>query len=389
MDFLLTREQQQLAEMVEDFARNEVAPLTREMDENQAFLPAEVWKKMAELNFIGPHLPEEYGGLGLGAMDLLVTRQAFCRGGGCTGSVLSWGAHDVIGCAAIVKHGTESQKKKYLPGIVSGETISCFALTEPDTGSDAFSMRARAVKKGDHYILNGTKMFITNGPFCDMGIVLAITDPSKGPLGISAFIFEKNFPGFKRGKKIDKMGMRSSPTGELIFEDCIIPEENLLGGEENGALIASTTLHWERMGLGYALGAMEYNLKLCQEYALQRIQFGQPIGNFQAVRHRLAEMKIDIEAARYLTYKMAWLIDNDQIPAIVDAAISKAFISKAFLRNVDAAISTFGGYGICSEYPVQRSFRDAKVIEIGGGTYDIQLNHIASGILGRRQKAQK
>lgn len=389
MDFVLTRDQQKMADMVEDFARNEIVPLTREMDENQTFLPAELWKKMAELNMIGPHLPEEYGGLGLGAMELLLTRQAYCRGGGCMGSLLSWGAHDVIGCAGIAKHGTEAQKKKYLPGIVSGETISCFALTEPDSGSDAFGMRTRAVKKGDQYILNGTKMFITNGPFCDMGIVMAVTDPSKGPRGISAFIFEKDFPGFKRGKKIDKMGMRSSPTGELIFEDCIIPKENLLGGEGSGALISSTTLHWERMGLSYALGAMEYNLKLCQEYALQRIQFGQPIGNFQAVRHRLAEMKIDIEAARYLTYKMALLIDNDQIPAMVDAAISKAFISRALMRNVDSAVSTFGGYGICSEYPVQRSFRDAKVIEIGGGTYDMQLNHIALGILGHRQKVTK
>lgn len=389
MDFTLTQEQHQLVEMVEDFARNEVALLTREMDENQTFLPPEVWKKMADLNLLASYVPEEYGGLGLSAMDILITRQAWARGGGCLGSLLSWGASDGIGTVGILKHGSEQQKKKYLPGIVSGNLISCFALTEPDSGSDAFNMRSRAVKKGDHYVLNGTKMFITNGPICDIGIVLAVTDPSKGPLGISAFIFEKDFPGFSRGKKIDKMGMRSSPTSELIFEDCIIPEENLLGGEGMGALVANTTLHWERTGMGFAIGTMEYNLNLCKEYALQRYQFGEPIGNFQAVRHRLAEMKIDIEAAKCLFYRMAWLIDTDQIPAILDISVGKAFLSKALVKNADAAISIFGGYGVCSEYPVQRSYRDAKIIEIGGGTYDIQLNMIAAAIMGPRQKVKK
>lgn len=389
MDFTLTDEQHQLVEMVEDFARREVAPLTQEMDARQTFLPIKVWRKMAELNLLASYVPEEYGGLNHKAMDILITRQAWARGGGCLGSLLSWGASDGIGTVGILKHGTEEQKKKYLPGIISGEVISCFALTEPDSGSDAFKMRTKAVKKGDHYVLNGTKMFITNGPFCDIGIVLAITDPAKGLMGISAFIFEKDFPGFSRGKKIDKMGMRSSPTCELIFEDCMIPEENLLGGEGMGALVANTTLHWERTGMGFAIGAMEYNLKLCQDYALQRIQFGEPIGNFQAVRHRLAEMKIDIEASRNLFYKMAWLIDTDQIPAILDTSICKAFLSKALVRNADAAISTFGGYGVCAEYPVQRSYRDAKIIEIGGGTYDIQLNMIAAALLGPRQKVKK
>ncbi|NLB52992.1 MAG: acyl-CoA dehydrogenase [Syntrophomonadaceae bacterium] len=389
MDFTLTEEQHQMVEMVEDFARREVAPLTLEMDQNQTFLPAEVWRKMAGLNLLASFVPEEYGGLNHNCIDILITRQAYARGGGCLGSLLSWGASDGIGTVGILKHGTEQQKQKYLPGIVSGDIISCFALTEPDSGSDAFKMRSRAVKQGDHYVLNGTKMLITNGPFCDMGIVLAITDPTKGVLGISAFIFEKDFPGFSRGKKIDKMGMRSSPTSELIFEDCIIPEENLLGGEGMGALVANTTLHWERIGMGFAIGAMEYNLKLCQEYAAQRIQFGEPIGNFQSVRHRLAEMKIDIEAAKYLFYRMAWLVDTDQIPAILDISVGKAFLSKALVKNADAAISTFGGYGVCCEYPVQRSYRDAKIIEIGGGTYDIQLNMIAAALMGPRQKVKK
>lgn len=386
MDFSLTKEQLALAQMVEEFAANEIAPLTEAMEESESFLPPEVWKKMAELNMIGPQIPEEYGGLGLGAMEMMITKQAALRGGASLGTLLSWGAHDVIGCMAILKHGTLEQKKKYLPYITSGERISCFAITEPNAGSDAFSMKTRAVKKGDYYVLNGTKMFITNGPICDMGIVIAVTDPDKGPMGLSAFIFEKEFPGFKKGKPIKKMGMRCSPTGELIFEDCLIPKENLLGGEGQGAWVADTTLHWERCALGCAVGAMEYNLKLCIEYAKTRVQFGEPIGNFQAVRHRLAEMKVDIEAAKYLFYRLAWLLDTDQVPAHVDFSVAKAFVSKALMKNVDYAVSMFGGYGVCMEYPVQRTFRDAKVIEIGGGTLDIQYNTIARGIIGRRQK---
>lgn len=344
---------------------------------------------MGSLGYCGLLIDEKYGGSNLGALGTVLALQAAGRGGADQGTCLSWASHMVIASLNIQTWGTEEQKEKYLPRMASGEWIGAMALTEPGAGSDASSITTRAELKGDKYILNGTKMFITNGPICDMGIVLAVTDPSRGPLGISAFIFEKDFPGFSRGKKIDKMGMRSSPTSELIFEDCIIPEENLLGGEGMGALVANTTLHWERTGMGFAIGTMEYNLNLCKEYALQRYQFGEPIGNFQAVRHRLAEMKIDIEAAKCLFYRMAWLIDTDQIPAILDISVGKAFLSKALVKNADAAISIFGGYGVCSEYPVQRSYRDAKIIEIGGGTYDIQLNMIAAAIMGSRQKVKK
>jgi alkylation response protein AidB-like acyl-CoA dehydrogenase len=388
MDFRKSEEDLAIEASVEKFARNEMAPLARELDEKGEF-SMELWRKMGSLGYCGLLIDEKYGGSNLGALGTVLALQAAGRGGADQGTCLSWASHMVIASLNIQTWGTEEQKEKYLPRMASGEWIGAMALTEPGAGSDASSITTRAVRKGDKYILNGTKMFITNGPICDIGIVLAVTDPSKGPLGISAFIFEKDFPGFSRGKKIDKMGMRSSPTSELIFEDCIIPEENLLGGEGMGALVANTTLHWERTGMGFAIGTMEYNLNLCKEYALQRYQFGEPIGNFQAVRHRLAEMKIDIEAAKYLFYRMAWLIDTDQIPAILDISVGKAFLSKALVKNADAAISIFGGYGVCSEYPVQRSYRDAKIIEIGGGTYDIQLNMIAAAIMGSRQKVKK
>ncbi|MFY9323855.1 MAG: acyl-CoA dehydrogenase family protein [Syntrophomonadaceae bacterium] len=388
MDFRKSEEHLAIEASVEKFARQEMAPLAKELDEKGEF-SMELWKKMGSLGYCGLLVDEKYGGSNLGALGTVLALQAAGRGGADQGTCLSWASHMVIASLNIQTWGTEEQKEKYLPRMASGEWIGAMALTEPGAGSDASSITTRAVRKGDKYILNGTKMFITNGPICDIGIVLAVTDPSKGPLGISAFIFEKDFPGFSRGKKIDKMGMRSSPTSELIFEDCIIPEENLLGGEGMGALVANTTLHWERTGMGFAIGTMEYNLNLCKEYALQRYQFGEPIGNFQAVRHRLAEMKIDIEAAKYLFYRMAWLIDTDQIPAILDISVGKAFLSKALVKNADAAISIFGGYGVCSEYPVQRSYRDAKIIEIGGGTYDIQLNMIAAAIMGPRQKVKK
>ena len=388
MDFRKSEEHLAIEASGEKFARQEMAPLAKELDEKGEF-SMELWKKMGSLGYCGLLVDEKYGGSNLGALGTVLALQAAGRGGADQGTCLSWASHMVIASLNIQTWGTEEQKEKYLPRMASGEWIGAMALTEPGAGSDASSIPTRAVRKGDKYILNGTKMIIPNGPICDIGIVLAVTDPSKGPLGISAFIFEKDFPGFSRGKKIDKMGMRSSPTSELIFEDCIIPEENLLGGEGMGALVANTTLHWERTGMGFAIGTMEYNLNLCKEYALQRYQFGEPIGNFQAVRHRLAEMKIDIEAAKCLFYRMAWLIDTDQIPAILDISVGKAFLSKALVKNADAAISIFGGYGVCSEYPVQRSYRDAKIIEIGGGTYDIQLNMIAAAIMGPRQKVKK
>ncbi|NPV90842.1 MAG: acyl-CoA dehydrogenase [Firmicutes bacterium] len=390
MDFSLTQEQQDFSRMVENFAKNEIAPLTLEMDEKQEWLPRSVYKKMAGLGLCGVYYPEEYGGLGLGATDTLVAMEAACRGGACAGSVISWGTNLTIGSLGIVKFGTEEQKSRYLPGIASGDLITCFALTEPGAGSDASGIRMRAEKKGDHYVLNGTKLFITNGPICDMGIVFAVTDPSRGALGISAFIFEKGFPGFSRGNKLNKMGMRSSPTGELVFEDCIVPAENLLAKEGEGfTKVAHGTLEWERCVFGYYLGLMEYNLNLCIDYVKTREQFGQPIGNFQAMRHRIAEMRTELDAARFLMYRIAWMIDNRMTPAPVEASIGKSFLGTVAKKNAEYAVHIFGGYGYCKEYIVERSYRDVKLIDIGGGTLEIQRDIIAQGLLGRPAKPKK
>jgi hypothetical protein len=387
MDFTLTPEQQDLVKMVENFSRNEILPLVPEMDEKEEWLPSNIVKKVADLGLLGICIPEEYGGMGLGATEYLIAMQAWCRAGGCTGSVGAMGATEIIGTLGIVNEGTEAQKRKYLPKIASGEWISCFALTEPGAGSDAGNLRTRAVKQGDHYVVNGTKTFITNGPFCDMGILIAVTDPGKGSKGVSAFIFEKGFPGFSRGRKIKKMGYRSCPTGELIFEDCLIPAENLLGKEGEGfSKVAHGILEWERRIFGYFLGTMEYNFNLCLDYVKQREQFGQPIGNFQAIRHRIAEMKIDIETTRLTFYRIAWMIDNGMTPAPVDASIAKAALGAAAIRNANHAVQIFGGYGFCREYNVERSYRDFKLIEIGGGTIEIQKDIIANGVLGRPTK---
>lgn len=387
MDFSFSQEQQKLYQMVENFAKKEIAPLAMEMDENQEWMPRSVYKKMADLGLIGMYFPEEYGGMGLGATETLLTMEAACRGGACAGSVISWGTSQVLGSVGIVKYGTKEQKQKYLPKIASGEWISCFALTEPNAGSDAGGIQLRAEKKDDHYVLNGTKMFITNGPICDMGVVIAVTDPSKGSKGISAFIFEKDFPGFSRGKKLNKMGLRSSPTGELIFEDCIIPAENLLGNEGEGfSKIAHGILEWERCVFGYYLGLMEYNLSLCIDHVKQRTQFGQPIGNFQAIRHRIADMQVDIDASRFLMYRIAWMIDNEMTPAPVEASTGKVFLGRAAIRNADHALHIFGGYGYCKEYQVERAYRDVKLIDIGGGTTEMQKDIISQGLLGRPAK---
>lgn len=387
MDFTLTPEQKDLVKMVENFARNEIAPLVEEMDEKGEWLPPHIIKKMADLGLMGMCIPEEYGGMGLGATEYMLAMEAWCRGGGCCGSVLSIGASQIIGTLGIVTDGTEAQKQKYLTKIASGEWTSCFILTEPGAGSDAGGIRTRAVKQGDHYVVNGSKTFITNAPFCDMGILIAVTDPSKGAKGVSAFIVEKDFPGYIRGKKIKKMGNKSSPTGELFFEDMIVPAENLLGNEGEGfTKIAHSILEWERCVFGYYLGAMEYNFNLCCEYVKQREQFGQPIGNFQAMRHRIAEMKIDIDATRLLFYRIAWLIDNKMIPAPVEASVAKAFLGRAAIKNADYAVHIHGGYGYCNEYNVERSYRDFKLIEIGGGTSEIQKDIIANGVLGRPAK---
>ncbi|MEJ5185613.1 MAG: acyl-CoA dehydrogenase family protein [Candidatus Geothermincolales bacterium] len=383
MDFELTPEQKAFFNEVKEFAAREIAPYTEEYDRRGEFY-WEGWRKMADMGLLGLPFPEEYGGSGAGALDTAIAMDAFGAGGGDAGMSLSWGAHTIIGAIPIWVMGNEEQKRKYLPPICSGEKISCFALTEPDAGSDAASIRTTAVRKGDHYILNGTKMFITNGPIADICIVLAVTDKEKGGAGISAFIVEKDFEGFEVSRELDKMGNRTSPTAELAFNDCKVPVENRLGEEGEGFYgVGKATLEWERaIMVAPAVGTMEANINRCIQYARERKQFGKPIGKFQAVAFKIAEMKCLLDASRLLVYRVAWMKDQG-IPAMLEACVCKLFVTEAAFRVASEAVQIFGGYGYIREYPVERTLRDAKLGTIGAGTSEIQKLIISRILLGK------
>jgi butyryl-CoA dehydrogenase len=382
MDFELSREQADFKRECKEFAANEIAPYLEEHDRNSTFF-WEGWKKMGEFGLLGLPFPEEYGGSGASALDTAVAKEGFAAGGADWGICLAWGANTIIGGVPIWKLGNEEQKKKYLEPLARGEIVSCFGLTEPDAGSDAASIKTSANKVGDKYVLNGSKMFITNGPIADIAVVLAATDREKGAAGgISAFIVEKDFPGFRAGKELDKMGNRTSPTSELYFEDCEVPESNLLGDEGNGFVaVAKETLEWERaVMMAPAVGLMEANLERCLAYASEREQFGRPIARFQAIQHKLADIKVAMDTSRLLLYRAAWMKDRG-IPAATEASVCKLFISEAAMKAASDAVQIFGGYGYVREYPVERAFRDSKLGEIGGGTSEIQRMIISRMLL--------
>lgn len=382
MDFSLSVDQASLMKDIEEFSRRFLAPIAEECDEKQEFIPPDIWEKMASLGYCGLPVPREYGGAGLGALDTYMCLEAAGRGGAAAGHLLSWAVSMVLGSVALIKFGTPEQKERYLPRIANGELICAFCLTEPDAGSDAGRIRTQAVRSGDHYILNGLKSFVTNGPIADLCLVFAVTDPERGSQGISVFLVESFFPGFARGKKLNKMGVRSSPTSELIFSDCQVPVENRLGAEGEGfKAVAHQILEWERANFSFFLGVMEYNLRTCIKYAKERIQFKRPIAEFQAIQHMLAEMKVELDAARLMYYRIAWMIDQGLVPAPVEASSAKYFLTKALKKNADYAVQIHGANGMMKEYPVERSLRDYKVAEIGGGTTQIQLDIIARNII--------
>ncbi|MEW5945719.1 MAG: acyl-CoA dehydrogenase family protein [bacterium] len=377
MDFDLTEEQIAFRRSCYNFAKKEILPLVEEYELKGEFIrPA--WKKMAEFGLMGLPFPEEYGGSGADVLTTLVGMEGLAHGGADAGTCLSWGAHTILCGVPIWLLGADEQKKKYLPPIAAGEWIGGFGLTEPNAGSDAAGVQTTAVKKGDRYILNGTKMFITNGPIGKVFVVIAVTDKTAGHFGISAFIVESGFPGFSIGRELNKMGNRTSTTSELIFEDCEVPVENILGPEGYGFItVGKTILEWERSCLLAAgLGGLQAGLDLCIAYAKERKQFGKPIAEFQAIQHKLVDMKTAIEASRLLIYKVAWLKDND-MPGMLEASIAKLYISEAGMRSADEAVQIHGGYGYMKEYPVERGFRDAKLGTIGGGTSEIQRNIIS------------
>jgi alkylation response protein AidB-like acyl-CoA dehydrogenase len=382
MDFRNTDEQDLFYKSVVEFARKEIMPGAAERDEEARF-DRDVWDKAADFGLMGLPYPEEYGGSGASVMDTSLAGEALGYGGLDAGFCLSWGAHVVIGGIPIWQLGTEEQKQKYLPRIASGEWISGLGLTEPEAGSDAGGILTTAVKKDGYYVLNGTKTFITNGPIGQVFVILAKTDPEKGHAGITGFIVEKGCKGFSIGKEIHKTGNRSSPTSELVFEDCEVPAENLLGEENQGFLqVAMATLEWERsVMLAAAIGGMQIQLEECIKYAKERKQFGRPIASFQAVQFMLADMKMWLETSRWILYKTAWNKDQG-IMDHVQASLSKLYITEVALKAARNAIQIHGGYGYTKEYAVERSYRDAQLGVLGGGTSEIQRWIIGRSLIG-------
>ena len=379
MNFGLTREQELVRQMVREFAVNEVKPIAAEIDETERF-PMENVKKMAELGMMGIPFPKELGGAGGDVLSYIISVEELSKVCGTTGVILS--AHTSLCASLIYENGTPAQKEKYLVPLAKGEKIGAFGLTEPGAGTDAAGQQTTAVLDGDNYILNGSKIFITNGGVAETFIVFAMTDKSQGTRGISAFIVEKGFSGFSIGKKEDKLGIRASSTTELIFENCIVPKENLIGKEGKGFGIAMKTLDGGRIGiaaqaLGIAEGAYEETIK----YMKERKQFGRSLSAFQGLQWMIAEMETKIEAAKLLVYKAAWLKQN-KLPYSVDAAKAKLFAAEVAMDVTTKAVQLHGGYGYTKEYPVERMMRDAKITEIYEGTSEVQ-KMVISGSLFR------
>ncbi|PGU36491.1 acyl-CoA dehydrogenase [Bacillus cereus] len=369
MHFKLSEEHEMIRKMVRDFARNEVAPTAAERDEEERFDRA-LFDQMAELGLTGIPWPEEYGGIGSDYLAYVIAIEELSRVCASTGVTLS--AHTSLAGWPIFKFGTEEQKQKFLRPMAEGTKIGAYGLTEPSSGSDAGGMRTTAKRDGDHYTLNGSKIFITNGGIADIYVVFALTDPESKQRGTSAFIVESDTPGFSVGKKESKLGIRSSPTTEIMFEDCRIPVENLLGEEGQGFKVAMQTLDGGRNGIaaqavGIAQGALDASI----EYARERHQFGKPIAAQQGIGFKLADMATDVEAARLLTYQAAWL-ESEGLPYGKESAMSKVFAGDTAMKVTTEAVQVFGGYGYTKDYPVERYMRDAKITQIYEGTQEIQ-----------------
>ncbi len=372
MDFAFSDEQLAFKEQVIKFAAREIAPRCAEHDLKSEF-DRQAFRRLGEFGILGLHFPEELGGSGADVVTTVLAGEALGEAGVDGGLMLSYGAHTFLCADTIFAHGNDEQRRRYIPKLASGELIGCMGLTEPGAGSDVAALRTRAVLKGDRYVLNGSKIFITNGPVADLAVVYATVDPEAKHAGISAFIVERGTAGFSAGAPLHKMGVRSSQTSELFFDDCEIPQENLLGTEGGGFLMAMQTVEWDRSALvAPFVGGMSYALTKCARYAQERRQFGRPIAEFQAVREKLAEIKIFIEAARGLVYRIAWCKDQGRPLNHLEAAVAKLFIGDWSLEPANAAMSLMGGYGYCHEYEMERIFRDGRLAPIGGGTSEIQ-----------------
>lgn len=369
MYFRLSEEHEMIRTMVRDFAENEVAPTAAERDGEERF-DRVIFDKMAALGLTGIPWPEEYGGTGSDYLAYCIAVEELSRVCASTGVTLS--AHTSLAGWPIYKFGTEEQKQKYLKPMAEGKSIGAYGLTEPGSGSDAGGMRTTAKTDGDDYILNGSKIFITNGGVADYYIVFALTNPDAKQKGTSAFIIEKDRKGFSVGKKESKLGIRSSPTTEIIFEDCRVPKENLLGNEGEGFKIAMMTLDGGRNGIAaQAVGIAQGALDAAAAYAKERHQFGKPLTAQQGIAFKLADMATSIEAARLLTYQAAWL-ESQGLPYGKESAMSKLFAGDTAMKVTTEAVQIFGGYGYTKDYPVERFMRDAKITQIYEGTQEIQ-----------------
>jgi alkylation response protein AidB-like acyl-CoA dehydrogenase len=377
MEFGLSEEQTLLRESVIKFAQGELNERLQERDREQAFA-RELWRKCAGIGLQGLPVPEGYGGSGADALSSAIALEAFGYGCRDSGLVFSLCAHLLACVVPVWRHGTEEQKRRYLPGLCDGRLVGSHAITEPGSGSDTFSMRTRAERHERGWRLTGSKTFVSNGPVADMAIVFAVTDSSKGfHGGLTAFLVETSTPGFSAGKKLEKMGLRTAPLGELAFQDMVLSEDAVLGAVGGGAAVFATAMDWERVLLVAShVGVMERLLETCVTYARTRSQFGQSIAKFQAVAHKIADMKVQLEAARLLTYRSAWRLDHAR-NASLDASITKLFVSESLLKAALDAVHVHGGYGFMAEYEVERALRDAVAATIYSGTSEIQRNVIA------------
>lgn len=381
MDFSFTDEQQQLRRSIREFAEGEIAPHVMEWDEASKF-PTEIIPKLAEMNLLGIIFPEKYGGAGLGYVEYVIAIEELSRVDGSVGIIVA--AHNSLCTNHIYKFGTEEQKQKYVVPLAQGKKLGCWSLTEPEAGSDAGGTRTMAARNGAGWVLNGSKTFTTNGHYADVCVAMAVTDKEKR--GISAFIVEKGTKGFSPGKKENKLGLRASDTSEVIFSDCHVPSANLLGNEGEGFKNSLQILDGGRisiaaLGLGMAQGAYEAALK----YAKQRKQFGKPIADFQAIQFKLADMATQIDAARLLTYRAAWMADRGDMRLTTESSMAKLYAGEVAVRVANEAVQIFGGYGFIKDYPAEKFYRDVKLCTIGEGTSEIQRLVIARQLLGAKK----
>jgi len=385
MDYLLTEEQLMIRDLARQIAVEKIVPVRAELDEHNKF-PTDIIKAMAQADLMGLYIPEEYGGMGRGSLDFYIAIEEISKA--CLGVSTTYAAN-ALGTYPILLFGSDEQKKKYLPDIAAGKKLVAFGLTEANAGSDASGIQTTAKLEGNEYVLNGTKQWITNGGEADIYTIIAITDKSKGPRGASAFVVEKGTPGFTFGKKENKMGIRASSTTELIYNNCRIPKENLIGKQGMGFIVAMKTLDSSRAGVGsQGVGVAQGAIDECIKFAKGRVQFGQPVTSFQAIQHMLADMQTMTEAARSLVYNAARMIDSGAKDFSRASAMAKLFATDTAMKVTTDAVQVMGGSGYMKEYPVEKMMRDAKILQIYEGTNQIQRTVIGLDMVKEATKAK-